>query len=84
MVRASDVHHVPAMVRVPGHGQEAIAAALDSGAQGVLDPALSRPRRRALAAVKAWRAIRRSDERGVGPGRAAGYGYRIFEYLAGQ
>ena len=80
MVRASDVHHVPAMVRVPGHGQEAIAAALDSGAQGVLVPRVSTAAQ-ALAAVKASR-YPPSGERGVGPGRAAGYGYRIFEYLA--
>ena len=82
MVRASDVHHVPAMVRVPGHGQEAIAAALDSGAQGVLVPRVSTAAQ-ALAAVKAAR-YPPLGERGVGPGRAAGYGYRIFEYLAGR
>jgi 4-hydroxy-2-oxoheptanedioate aldolase len=81
MVRASDVHHVPAMVRVPGHGQEAIAAALDSGARGVLVPRVSNAAQ-ALAAVKAAR-YPPSGERGVGPGRAAGYGYRIVEYLAG-
>ena len=41
MVRAADVHRVPAMVRVPGHAPEAIAAALDSGARGVLVPRVS-------------------------------------------
>lgn len=80
MVRAADIHHVPAMVRVPGHGPEAIAAALDSGARGVLVPRVSTAAQ-AGAAVKAAR-YPPLGERGVGPGRAAGYGYRIPEYLA--
>ncbi|MBZ9992376.1 HpcH/HpaI aldolase family protein [Mesorhizobium sp. BH1-1-4] len=81
MVRAADVHRVPAMVRVPGHAPEAIQAALDSGAQGVLVPRVS-------TAAQAEMAVTASrypplGERGVGPGRAAGYGYRIPQYLAG-
>jgi 4-hydroxy-2-oxoheptanedioate aldolase len=80
LVRAADVNGVPAMVRVPGHGQEAIAAALDSGARGVLVPRVST----AEQAANTARATRYPPvgERGVGPGRAAGYGYRIPEYLA--
>ncbi|TIX42996.1 MAG: 4-hydroxy-2-oxovalerate aldolase, partial [Mesorhizobium sp.] len=31
LIRAADVHKVPAMVRVPGHTPEWIAAALDAG-----------------------------------------------------
>jgi 4-hydroxy-2-oxoheptanedioate aldolase len=81
MVRAADVHRVPAMVRVPGHAPEAIQAALDSGAQGVLVPRISTAAQAAMA-VKASR-YPPKGERGVGPGRAAGYGYRIPEYLAG-
>ncbi|MGX7876547.1 HpcH/HpaI aldolase family protein [Mesorhizobium sp. ORM6] len=80
MVRAADVHRVPAMVRVPGHAPEAIQAALDSGAQGVLVPRVSTAAQAAMA-VKASR-YPPQGERGVGPGRAAGYGYRIPEYLA--
>ena len=80
MVRASDVHRVPAMVRVPGHAPEAIQAALDSGAQGVLVPRVSTAAQAAMA-VKFSR-YPPLGERGVGPGRAAGYGYRIPEYLA--
>ncbi|MBA3446878.1 MAG: 4-hydroxy-2-oxovalerate aldolase [Pseudaminobacter sp.] len=80
LVRASDIHGVPAMVRVPGHGAEAIAAALDSGARGVLVPRVSTAAQ-ARDAVKAAR-YPPLGERGVGPGRAAGYGYRIPEYLA--
>ena len=80
MLRAADVHRVPAMVRVPGHAPEAMQAALDSGAQGVLIPRVSTAAQ-AKAAVKACR-YPPLGERGVGPGRAAGYGYRIPEYLA--
>lgn len=80
MVRAADVHRVPAVVRVPGHAPEAIQAALDSGAQGVLVPRVSTAAQAAMA-VKASR-YPPLGERGVGPGRAAGYGYRIPEYLA--
>lgn len=80
LVRAADVHQVPAMVRVPGHASEAIAAALDSGARGVLVPRVSTAAQ-AQAAVKASR-YPPLGERGVGPGRAQGYGYRIFDYLA--
>ncbi len=80
LVRACDVHSVPAMVRVPGHAPEAIAAALDSGAAGILVPRVSTAAQ-AAAAVKASR-YPPAGERGVGPGRATGYGYRIFDYLA--
>lgn len=80
MIRAADLHRVPAMVRVPGHQPEAIAAALDSGAQGVLVPRISTAAQ-ALAAVRACR-YPPQGERGVGPGRATGYGYRIPEYIA--
>lgn len=79
LVRAADVHRVPAIVRVPGHGQEAIAAALDSGAGGVLVPRVSTAgQARAVARASHYPPL---GERGVGPGRAAGYGYRIPDYL---
>lgn len=80
LLRACDIHRVPAMVRVPGHAPEEIAAALDSGARGVLAPRVSTAAQ-AAAVVKASR-YPPQGERGVGPGRAAGYGYRIFDYLA--
>lgn len=79
LVRASDVHHVPAMVRVPGHGQKWIASALDAGAAGVLVPRVSTAEQ-ARAVVKATR-YPPLGERGVGPGRASAYGYRILDYL---
>jgi 4-hydroxy-2-oxoheptanedioate aldolase len=80
LIRACDVHGVPAMVRVPGHAPEAIATALDSGAAGILVPRVSTAAQ-AAAAVKASR-YPPSGERGVGPGRATAYGHRIFDYLA--
>jgi 4-hydroxy-2-oxoheptanedioate aldolase len=79
LVRASDIHPVPALVRVPGHAPEAIAAALDSGARGVLVPRVSTAAQ-AAAVVKASR-YPPAGERGVGPGRATGYGYHIFDHL---
>jgi len=80
LIRAADAHDVPAIVRVPGHTPEAIAAALDAGAAGVLVPRVSNAAQ-AAAAVQATR-YPPLGSRGVGPGRAAGYGYRIPDYLA--
>lgn len=79
LIRAADVHSVPAMVRVPGHAAESIASVLDAGAAGVLVPRVSTAAQ-AKAAVAATR-YPPIGERGVGPGRAAGYGYRIPDYL---
>jgi 4-hydroxy-2-oxoheptanedioate aldolase len=80
LVRAADLHRVPAIVRVPGHAPESIAAVLDAGAAGVLVPRVSTAEQ-ARAAVLATR-YPPIGERGVGPGRAAGYGYRIPGYLS--
>ena len=80
LIRAADVHRVPAMVRVPGHAAEDIAAVLDAGAAGVLVPRISTAEQ-ARSAVRAMR-YPPLGARGVGPGRAAAYGYRIPDYLA--
>ncbi len=80
LIRAADVHRVPAMVRVPGHTAEDIATVLDAGAAGVLVPRVSTAEQ-ARTAVKATR-YPPLGARGVGPGRAAAYGYRIPDYLA--
>lgn len=79
LIRAADVHKVPAMVRVPGHTPEWIASVLDAGAAGVLVPRVSTAAQ-AKAAVMATR-YPPVGERGVGPGRASAYGYRIPDYL---
>jgi 4-hydroxy-2-oxoheptanedioate aldolase len=80
LIRAADVHRAPAIVRVPGHAPESIAAVLDAGAAGVLVPRISNAAQ-ARAAVMATR-YPPLGERGVGPGRAAAYGYRIPDYLS--
>ncbi|MFT4000931.1 MAG: aldolase/citrate lyase family protein [Rhizobium sp.] len=80
LIRAADVHRVPAMDRVPGHAAEDIAAVLDAGAAGVLVPRISTAEE-ARAAVRATR-YPPHGARGVGPGRATAYGYRIPDYLA--
>jgi 4-hydroxy-2-oxoheptanedioate aldolase len=81
MVRAADVHRMAVMVRVPTHGAEYIAAALDAGASGVLVPRIG-DIAQAEAAVAAGR-FPPEGTRGVGPGRASGYGSEIGSYLAG-
>lgn len=80
LIRAADVHRVPCMVRVPGHLPDSIASVLDAGASGVLVPRVS-----SAAQTRAMVAATRyppTGARGVGPGRAAGYGYGIPDYLA--
>lgn len=79
LIRAADLHKVPAMVRVPGHADEWIASALDAGAAGVVVPRVSTAAQ-AKAAVMATR-YPPDGQRGVGPGRASSYGYRIPDYL---
>jgi len=71
---------VPAIVRVADGTAHHIAAALDAGAAGVLVPRVGS----AAAAEAAVRFARYppAGERGMGPGRASGYGRRIAESLA--
>ncbi|OJY34457.1 4-hydroxy-2-oxoheptanedioate aldolase [Gemmobacter caeni] len=80
MIRAAQLHGVPVIMRVPGHLPDSIAGVLDSGADGVLVPRVSTTDE-ARAAVAATR-YPPVGVRGVGPGRAAGFGYRIPDYLA--
>ncbi|MCB8840324.1 HpcH/HpaI aldolase/citrate lyase family protein [Aurantimonas sp. VKM B-3413] len=79
LVRAIEAGGAVPMVRVPGNNAEAIAAALDSGAQGILVPRVSS----AAEATAAARAMRYppDGERGAGPGRASAYGYDIASYI---
>lgn len=71
MVRAADVMGIPALVRVRSSEPAEIAAALDTGAAGILVPHVSTVE----TATKAVRAARFSPEgtRGAGPARAAKY-----------
>lgn len=79
MLRAAELHRVPAIVRVPEAAPWLIAEALDAGAQGVLVPRVSSVNQ-AAAAVSAAR-YPPEGRRGAGPGRAAGYGYGIDPYM---
>lgn len=79
LTRAAEAGGAAAMVRVPGNLPEAIAAALDAGASGVLVPRVSSAEE-AAAAVRAAR-YPPDGERGAGPGRASHYGYDIARYI---
>ncbi|MDT0682021.1 aldolase/citrate lyase family protein [Roseicyclus sp. F158] len=75
MLRAAACHRIPAIVRVPDGLPHIVAEILDAGAAGILVPRVSDVAA-ARAAVSASR-FPPVGERGVGPGRVAGYGYNI-------
>lgn len=77
MLRAAS--SVPALVRVPGAEGPWIGQALDMGAAGVLVPRVSSvaDARIAVAAAR----FPPEGVRGLGPGRAAGYGRTIADHL---
>jgi 4-hydroxy-2-oxoheptanedioate aldolase len=80
LVAAAALGGAPALVRVAGNDATAIAAALDAGAQGVVVPRVDSAAE-AAAAVAATR-YPPLGARGLGPGRAAGYGADVPGYLA--
>lgn len=80
LVAAAEVHGVPALIRVPGVDPAAIAYALDAGAAGIVVPRINSADE-ARAVVSAAR-YPPAGARGVGPGRAAGYGLDMPAYLA--
>lgn len=72
LIRAADAVSMPSLVRVAGNDPTIIATALDAGAAGVIVP-------RVNTGPETMRAVSASryppqGERGLGPGRAAGYG----------
>lgn len=79
MLRAAELWRVPALVRVPDGLPSLIAEVLDAGATGILVPRVSTAEQ-ALLAVQSAR-FPATGRRGVGPGRAAGYGYGIGGYV---
>ena len=81
LVAGAGVGGVPAVVRVADAAGPYIAAALDAGAAGVIVPRVSS----AATAAGVVRSARYppAGERGVGPGRAAGYGRTVASALAG-
>lgn len=80
LVAAAALAGLPALVRVADATIHHLAAALDAGAAGVVVPRVSS----AGTAAGAVRASRYppQGERGIGPGRAAGYGRTIADALA--
>ena len=80
LVAAAALAGTPAFVRVGGNAPIEIAAALDAGAAGVIVPRVDS----AAEAADAVRAARYPPDgsRGVGPGRATGYGRSLPDYFA--
>ncbi|MCF1741072.1 HpcH/HpaI aldolase family protein [Paradevosia shaoguanensis] len=75
LIRAADVHNVPALVRLPSHAAEHVATVLDAGAAGILVPRVSTAEQaRELVAATRYPPL---GERGVGPSRASNYGARL-------
>lgn len=80
LIRAADVNGTPTFVRIPQLAEEHFATVLDAGATGVLVPRIATAAQ-ARAAVEAMR-YPPLGQRGVGPGRASGYGLFIESYVA--
>jgi len=80
LVGAASSTGTPALVRVADNATVEIAGALDAGAAGVIVPRVDSAGE-AAAAVRAAR-FPPLGARGIGPGRAAGYGRSVPEYFA--
>lgn len=72
MVRAAELRGVTPVVRVPSHDPGVVMRYLDSGAHGIMAPRVNS----AAAAKAVVEAVKYGlvGSRGLGPGRAAGYG----------
>ena len=81
LLRAAQVAQTPALVRLPANDRIWISSVLDAGAAGILVPSVNSAAE-ARAAIAATR-FPPLGTRGVGPGRASGYGARIEQTIAG-
>jgi 4-hydroxy-2-oxoheptanedioate aldolase len=79
LVAAAALGGTPALVRVADNAVVEIAGALDAGAAGVIVPRVDSADE-AAAAVRAAR-FPPAGARGIGPGRATGYGRSVPEYF---
>jgi 4-hydroxy-2-oxoheptanedioate aldolase len=80
LVAGAALGRTPGLVRVADASAHHIGSALDAGAAGVLVPRVSSAA--AAQDVVRWSRYPPTGERGLGPGRAAGYGRGIPDALA--
>lgn len=81
MTAASQAGGVPALPRVSSHNAEQIRRLLDSGADGILVPNVSREEE--VCRIAEWILYPPAGKRGYGVSRAQGYGFDFGEYTAG-
>lgn len=73
-------HKTACLVRVPAAAEVPVKKVLDLGADGIIVPQVNTPEQ--AAEVVRWSRYAPAGSRGVGLGRAHGYGYRFADYLA--
>ena len=71
---------MPCLIRLPSSGEVAIKKALDSGAAGIIVPQINSAQ--AAEAVVQMAKYAPDGQRGVGVGRAHGYGQHFQEYVS--
>jgi 2-keto-3-deoxy-L-rhamnonate aldolase RhmA len=71
---------MPCLIRLPSTGEVPIKKALDAGAAGIIVPQINSAE--AAEAVVQWAGYSPDGQRGVGVGRAHGYGLDFQEYVA--
>jgi 4-hydroxy-2-oxoheptanedioate aldolase len=79
MIRALNASGAPCLVRTADDSYAQIAGALDAGASGILVPRVESGTQ--AAAVVAAARFPPHGARGLGPGRAGGYGRRLPDYV---
>lgn len=73
-------HKLPSLVRLPAPEEVSIKKALDLGAAGIIAPQVNSAEQ--AANIVSWSRYSPEGTRGVGLGRAHGYGFTFDDYLA--
>lgn len=73
-------HKIPSLVRLPAPEEVAIKKSLDLGAAGIIAPMVNSAKQ--AEDIVSWSRYSPEGTRGVGLGRAHGYGFNFDEYLA--